>query len=31
MEDDHGGTQRGQWDVQATASRRGLQLLGEVL
>lgn len=31
VEDDHCGTQGWQRDVQAAASRRGLQLLGEVL
>ena len=31
MEDDHRRAQRGQRDIQATAGRRGLQLLGEML
>lgn len=31
MEDDHRRAQGGQWDVQATAGRCGLQFLGEVL
>lgn len=31
MEDDHSRAQGGQWDIQATACRRGLQFLGEML
>lgn len=31
MEDDHRRAQGGQWDIQAAAGRRGLQLLGEML
>lgn len=31
MENDHRRAQRGQRDIQATAGRRGLQFLGEML
>lgn len=31
VEDDHRRAQGGQWDIQATAGRCGLQLLGEML